>query len=86
MPIKFAPIDATAKPVCRKHVGYVSMACKLMAKNVMASQNFMAITDAVLTNAHSGSKVHATKKKRRYETIKEIKIDLENGQSACQPQ
>lgn len=57
MPIKFAPMDATANPVCRKHVGYVSMACKLMAKNVMASQNFMVITDAVLTNSQSGSKV-----------------------------
>lgn len=34
-------------PVCRKHVGYVSIDCKLMAKNVMANQNFTTIADHV---------------------------------------
>lgn len=47
IPIIFDPIVPMERPVCRKHVGYVSIACKLMTKNVMASQNFTRITEHV---------------------------------------
>lgn len=48
IPIIFDPIVPIESPVCRKHVGYVSMDCKLMTKNVIASQNFTTITEHVL--------------------------------------
>lgn len=44
-PIIFAAIVPIDNPVWRKHVGYVSIDCKLMAKNVMADQNFTVIVE-----------------------------------------
>lgn len=39
IPKAFENIMPMEMPVCRKHVGYVSIACKLIAKNVIAVQN-----------------------------------------------
>lgn len=47
MPIKFEPIVPIDRPVWRKHVGYVSIACKLMTKKVMAAQNLTIIVEKV---------------------------------------
>lgn len=47
MPIKFEPIVPIERPVWRKHVGYVSIACKLMTKKVMAAQNLTIIVENV---------------------------------------
>lgn len=47
---KMPPIDM---PVCRKHVGYVSIDCKLIAKYVIADQNLIIIVKQVAVNFHS---------------------------------
>lgn len=56
MPMMLLPIMPIESPVCRKHVGYVSIACKLITKNVIANQNFTAITEHVPRYSHSVSK------------------------------
>lgn len=40
----FAPIAHNAKPVCRKHVGYISVPCMPTTKNVTDVQNFTPTT------------------------------------------
>lgn len=47
MPNKFENIMPIEMPVCRKHVGYVSIACKLTTKNVMADQNLTVVINIV---------------------------------------
>lgn len=40
-PIVFATTVKMENPVCLKHVGKISIACKLMAKNVIETLNFI---------------------------------------------
>lgn len=47
MPNAFENIMPMEIPVCRRHVGYVSIACKLIAKNVIAVQNLTTVIKAM---------------------------------------
>lgn len=63
-PIIFAPTVPIDNPVWRKHVGYVSIACKLTAKNVMAIQNFTTIMEYSEIELHSESSSSSQKQKK----------------------
>lgn len=53
-PIVFATTVIIANPVCLKHVGKISIACKLMAKNVIETLNFIKTASTDVQIAFSG--------------------------------
>lgn len=55
MPKAFENIIPMEIPVCRRHVGYVSIACRLMAKKVIAVQNFTTVIRQIAWNWYSSA-------------------------------
>lgn len=66
MPNAFENIIPIDIPVWRRQVGYVSMACKLIAKNVMVDQNLTMVIKVVDANWYSS----AGKKRRKMSILK----------------
>lgn len=56
IPNMFAIIIPIEIPDCRRHVGYVSNACKLIAKYVMFTQNFAKTVKQIVNVLYSASK------------------------------
>lgn len=55
VPNAFENMKPIEMPVCRKHVGYVSMDCKKTMKNNIAIQNFTITVKMVAYNSKLGS-------------------------------
>lgn len=54
-PIPFATVLATEIPVCRRHVGYISIVCSCTMKNIIAIKNFIPNVEAVASIALLGT-------------------------------